>query len=185
VHTPSSTLPREPDESFLRRFLSGEPAAARTALRWARETAYFRGFGLTREEREDAVQDALAQVWTLAARPGFETRRGLRALLRTIVAARCVDRVRRRRRLAELGESLEDPAPRPDELALAADEGARLRLALIELDEPCREIIRLRFFEEVDYATLAAREGRSESALRGRLFACLKALRRRMRSAPA
>jgi RNA polymerase sigma-70 factor (ECF subfamily) len=185
VNTSSSTLSREPDDHFLRRFLAGEPAAVRTVVRWARETAYFRGFGLSKEDREDAVQDALAQVWTLAARPGFEPRRGLRALLRSVVAARCIDRVRRSRRLVELDESLEDSSPTPDERLAAGDESARLRLALIELDEPCREIIRMRFFEGLDYATIAERERRSESTLRVRLFGCIRAIRRRMLRARA
>jgi RNA polymerase sigma factor (sigma-70 family) len=180
VHTPSSTLPREPDDLFLRRFLSGEPSAVRTVVRWARETAYFRGFGLSREEREDAIQDALAQVWTLAARPGFELRHGLRAVLRAVVAARCIDRVRRKRKWVALDESLEDPSPTPHEALVAGDDSARLRLVLLELDEPCREIIRLRFFEGLDYATIAAREHRSESTLRVRLFGCLRAIRRRL-----
>jgi len=176
----SSTLPREQDDSFLRRFLSGEPAAVRTATRWARETAYFRGFGLTAEDREDAVQDALAQVWTLATRPGFELRQGLRAVLRTLVAARCVDRVRRRRKNVELDDSLADEAPTPHERLLARDERARLRAALLDLDPPCREIIRMRYFEDLDYAAIAEREGREESTMRVRLFNCLKAIRKRM-----
>lgn len=180
VTTPASSASHAHDESILRRFVSGEPAAARTATRWAREIASFHGFGLTREEREDAVQDALVQLWRLATRPGFEVRHGLRAVLRTIVAARCIDRVRRRRRTVEIDDSLADPAPAPLERLSAEEESARLRLALLGLDGPCREIIRARFFEGLDYATLAAREQRSESTLRVRLFTCLRALRRRM-----
>jgi len=185
VNPTAPTLAREQDDSFLRRFLAGEPAAARTVTRWARQTAHFRGYGLSREEREDAVQDAIAQLWTQALRPDFEIRRGLRAMLRTIVAARCIDRLRRRRRAAPLDESIRDPAPDAVERLAARDEGARLRRALLELDEPCREIVRLRFFEELDYATIAEREGRSESTLRVRLFHCIRALRSRLlRAAP-
>ena len=185
MNLPSSILSREPDDRFLRRFLSGEPAAVRTVMRWAREIAFYRGFGLTREEREDAVQDALAQVWTLATRPGFELRHGLRAVLRAIVAARCIDRVRRRRRTVEPNESLEDPSPGPHERVMEMDESARLRLALLELDGPCREIIRLRYFEGLDYAAIADREQRAPATLRVRLFNCIRALRRRMARPPA
>lgn len=178
------TSPDEPQEQrFLRRFLAGEPAAARTVLRWARETAHFRGFGLSAEEREDVAQDALAQLWSLGSRPGFELRRGVRAILRTIVSARCIDRVRRRRPTSEVDDALPDPAPDVAERFATEDERERLRRALIELDAPCREIVRLRFFEELDYATLAAREGRSESTLRVRLFHCLRRLRRRLQQA--
>jgi len=180
VNTPSSILPHEQDDHFLRRFLAGEPAAVRTVTRWARETAYFRGFGLSAEDRDDAVQDALAQVWTLATRPGFELRTSLRAVLRTLVAARCIDRVRRRRRQVELSDSLPDTAPSPSDRLIADDQSARLRRALLDLDEPCREIIRQRFFEGLDYATIAEREQRSESTLRVRLFSCLRAIRKRL-----
>jgi RNA polymerase sigma-70 factor (ECF subfamily) len=180
VNSPSSTLPREQDDGFLRRFLSGEPAAVRTVTRWARETAFFRGFGLSAEDREDAVQDALAQVWALATKPGFELRQGLRPVLRTLVAARCIDRVRRRRRQIDLDETLPDTAPSPADALIARDESARLRRALLELDGDCRDIIRQRFFEGLDYATLAAREQRSESTLRVRLFNCLRAIRKHL-----
>jgi len=178
--SPSSVLPREPDDSLLRRFLAGDRAASRTVMRWALDIAFFRGFGLSPEEREDAAQDALAQVWALANRPGFELRHGLRAVLRTLVAARCIDRVRRRRTTVVLDPEMEDTAPRPDADAIAHDESARLRLALLELSGACRDIIRMRFYEGLDYAAIAAREQRSASTMRVRLFGCLRAIRKRM-----
>jgi len=171
---------REDDVRLLRRFVAGERDAHRTLERWAREVAFFRGFGLTAEDRDDVVQDTLAGVWRAASRPDFELRHGTRALVRTIAAARCIDRLRRRRAQAPLDETLRDAAADPLERAVARDESARLRRALLALDAACRDIIRQHYFEDLSYADIAAREQRSESTMRVRMFNCMKAIRRRL-----
>lgn len=171
---------RDEDDRLLRRFVAGESAAHRVVERWAREIVTFRGFGLSLDERDDAVQDVVADVWRAASRHGFELRFGLKALVRTIASARCIDRLRRRRPHAELDESLPDPGPGPYEHALAADDRARLHWALHDLDEACREIIRLHFLEELGYSEIARIEERSEATMRVRMFNCIRAIRRRM-----
>ena len=171
------TWPLAADESLLRRFLAGQPAACRTVERWAREILVYRRLGLTREDREDVVQDVLAGVWRAAGRPGFALRHGLRALVRTITLARAIDRVRRRRPAGHLGEDLADPSPGPEALADRDRDRADLHAALETLDAPCREIIRLHFFESWPYARIAARTGRAEATMRVRMFHCLRALR--------
>jgi RNA polymerase sigma-70 factor (ECF subfamily) len=172
--------PGEDDLQLLRRFVAGETAAHRTIERWAREIVFFRGFGLSPDERDDAVQDTVAAVWRAASRTDFQLRHGTRALVRTVASARCIDRVRRRRAQAPLDPELRDPLPDPLARALASDESARLRWAILDLDEPCREIIRMHYFEDLSYAAIAAQEARSESTMRVRMFNCIKAIRKRV-----
>jgi RNA polymerase sigma factor (sigma-70 family) len=171
---------RDDEDRLLRRLVSGDAAACRTIERWAREIVFFRGFGLPADDRDDVVQETVAGVWRAASRPGFELSHGVRALVRTIAIARCIDRVRRRRPTVELAESIPDAAAGPYEQALASDERARLRLMLRQLGDDCREIIRMHYFENLNYAEIAAREQRSESTMRVRMFNCIRALRKRM-----
>jgi RNA polymerase sigma-70 factor (ECF subfamily) len=171
---------REDDDPLLRALIRGEISACRTVERWAREIVFFRGFGLSAEDRDDVVQETVAGVWRAAARPGFELNFGLRALVRTIAVARCIDHLRRRRPALELIESIPESAPGPYELALARDERARLRWALRHLGDECREIIRLHYFEELNYAEIAVREQRTESTMRVRMFNCIRSLRKRL-----
>jgi RNA polymerase sigma factor (sigma-70 family) len=166
------------DLHLLRRFVAGEAEAHRTIERWAREVVFFRGFGLTAEDRADAVQDTVAAVWRAASRADFELRHGTRALVRTVAAARCIDRLRRRRVQMPLDAEFPDSGRNPLEQLLASDASARVRAAILALDEPCREIIRLHYFEELHYAEIATREGRTESTMRVRMFNCLKAIRK-------
>ena len=177
---PIAAEPSVDDLALLRRLVAGDAGACRIVERWARETIAYRGFRLTAEDREDALQDTVAGVWSSASRSGFQLARGLRALVRTIAVARCIDRLRRARPTEEVRDSLQDALPGPLERLLASDEAARVRWAILELDERCREIIRLRFFEEQDYAQIAAREDRTESTMRVRMFNCMKAIRNRL-----
>ncbi len=177
---PSSPAPHEDDRSLTRRFAAGEAGACRLVERWARTVVYFRGFGFSPEERDDAVQDTLAVLWQLVARPDFQLTHGLRALIRTVASARCIDRLRRRRSQVEPDDSLLDPAPGPLERAVASDERTRLLLAVQSLGAACRELIRLHFLEGLAYAEIARREDRNESTLRVRMFQCMQSLRRRL-----
>jgi RNA polymerase sigma-70 factor (ECF subfamily) len=172
--------PREPDVHLLRRFVAGETDAHRTVERWAREVVFHHGLGLAAADQDDAVQDTIAALWRAASRPDFELRHGTRALVRTIAVARCIDRMRRRRIELPLDPQAPGASRDPLELAMANDESARVRRALLELDPPCREIVRLHYFEQLSYAEIAAREGRSESTMRVRMFHCMKAIRKRV-----
>lgn len=73
----------------------------------------------SKEEAEDAVQNALASAWI--ARTRLDPARGLSPFLMTITLNKCRDRLRRRKAAAFLGYGQEheitivgDPAPTPD-----------------------------------------------------------------------
>lgn len=176
----ASARPLESDERLLRRLLAGEPEACRRLEQWTNQILLYQRLGLSREEREDAVQDVLVGVLRAAGQPGFALRHGLRAFVRTLTLARAIDRVRRRRRVEPADESLPDPREGPEAGAERAAESAQLHAALAGLDARCRSIIRLHYFEDWPYARIAARENRSEATMRVRMFNCLRVLRERM-----
>lgn len=181
-HPAASAL--EADERLLRRFLAGEAEACRRLERWAHEILLYQRLGLTREEREDAVQDVLAGVWRAAGRPGFALRHGLRAFVRTVAIARAIDCVRRRRPAVAVDDALADHDAGPDARAESADDAARLHAALERLDPRCRSIIGLHYFEDWTYARIATLERRREATMRVRMFNCLRALRGFLGAAP-
>jgi RNA polymerase sigma-70 factor, ECF subfamily len=169
---------RSEDEALLRRFLAGDAAAHRTIAGWAREIVRFRPYGIPRDAHDDVVQSSLGQMWTACSRPDFELRHGVRAMIRTIVLARCVDHLRRRRPTVELEETLPDPAPGPEEATAASDHWSRVQRAIAQVDARCREIIRLHFLDGLAYAELAGRMGHAPATVRVRMFHCMKEIRR-------
>lgn len=180
----SRTLPPDADQVLLRRLVAGEPSACRTVEHWARAIVLYQRLGLTREDREDIVQEVVSSVWRAASQPDFAVRRSLHAFVRTVTLARAIDRVRRRRRLVPAGDTLADPGPGPAESAESTEASTQLYGALEALDPRCREIIRLHYFEDWPYARIAAQEGRSEATMRVRMFNCIRTLRSRLANEP-
>jgi RNA polymerase sigma-70 factor (ECF subfamily) len=134
--------------------------------------------------RNDADAEDLAQtavVRALAA--GAELREPERAkyyLLR-IVRNLATDQARSRSRMSiEPRATLPDVASaelEPEAVILRADARAFPRAAFAELPPAHQEILRLRFVEELDYETVAARLQTTEHAARQRVYRAMQALR--------
>ncbi len=155
----------------------GDDDACREVESWARDIIRFQSYGLSTEDQRDVLQDTLTGLWRAVGQPDFELRHGLKALVRRIATARCIDRLRRRRPETEVPESLPDPALDPYAQLLSSDMHARVRLAVQRLSESCRELIRRHFYEGVAYKVLADAEERAESTIRVRMFGCINKLR--------
>lgn len=167
-----------PDDRLLAEFRDGNPAAYRTVQGWIRDTLRRNPYGAHGDEVEDIVQQSLIALWRTCSRDGFRLQTGLKALTRTVVLARCIDRLRRKKAMVELDDSLLDPCRGPEERAVGTDEWSRVRRAVAELSEPCQELIRLHFLEGLSYREMAQRLDRAEVTLRVRMFQCMKQLRR-------
>ena len=116
-----------------------------------------------RGEAEDALQDVYVSLWTAAGRYD-PARASPRAWLATFARNRAIDRLRRRKRLAdaapvEAAEAIADEAPLADALLVADEERGRIHACLEALDEPQRGTIRTAFFGGLTYAELASRDG--------------------------
>jgi RNA polymerase sigma-70 factor (ECF subfamily) len=134
-----------------------------------------------RQEAEDVVQDTLVKAWKSRWRvrdPGK-----FPAWLSTIARHRARDLARRRR-----------PEPLPHDFESAemvgaetetADLGPHVQAALAQLPELHRVALTLRYFEELDYATIERTLGLTNGALRGILGRALGLMRKRLKPALA
>jgi len=66
--------------------------------------------------------------------------------------------------------------PAPDALLLRAECAAQMELALARLEEPCREIIQLRYFADLSYDELASELKLNPKTVSSRLSKCLDRL---------
>jgi len=113
-----------------------------------------------RAEAEEALQDTFVKLWHNAGRyqaNGFSPM----TWLITIARNTAVDR--KRRRATERGagqapaDSLADPAPGPEAMAMRASDRDRLVACFGELEPPRAEAVRRAYLEGETYADLAAR----------------------------
>jgi RNA polymerase sigma-70 factor (ECF subfamily) len=137
----------------------------------------------SREEAEDAVQDALIKAWK--SRWRVRDPEKLPAWLATIVRYRARDLARRRRTIplsATIDEAIE-PSLSVKINGLELDR--QLDSALAALPELHRAALTLRYFEEMDYRSIENILGLTDGALRGILGRALAALRKQLRPALA
>ncbi len=145
----------------------------------------------SREDVEEICQDAfLAVIKNIAS---FEGGSGLQTWIFRIAANKARD-YRDRQQAAkrgggqpvmslqeEIGENslpLQVPSslPTPDALLLRAECAAQLGLALERLEEPCREIIQLRYFADLSYDEIANALKLNPKTVSSRLSKCLDRL---------
>jgi RNA polymerase sigma-70 factor (ECF subfamily) len=127
---------------------------------------------------EDITQEVLVTFWErpLAYDPG---RGPLRAWLATIAHRRAVDHVRseERRKVSVVGPRLVDPDPAGlEEEVLAADEVARVRLAVTRLPGGLREVIELAYYRGRTYRQVADELGLPEGTAKSRIRLGLRQL---------
>ena len=143
-----------------------------------------------REEAEDAVQDAFIKAWKSRWRVRDAAK--FPAWLGTIVRYRARDLARKRKHVPE--RDLEGNAPSFPPSAVESGNPHKfespsvhrhLLNALGSLPETHRTAITLRYFEEMDYASIEKLLGLSNGALRGILGRALGTLRKQLRPALA
>lgn len=143
---------------------------------WIRELAR----KLVRDEsrRDDVVQDA----WVAALTTPRDRIGDLRAWLGGVIsnAVRFERRGEENRAHREHVASKSEATPPVDELIAQAELQKRLVELVLELDEPYRETLLLRFFKELSPQAIAKRTGVPASTVRNRLKRGLEKLRERL-----
>lgn len=141
---------------------------------------------LDKADAEEVVQDTFVRAHR-AITSKYSERQcrelALRAWLFRI--ARNLTRNKRRQKRYELEQQLSDSEReiRPvSGLSIVCSverkqELERLDRAILHLDDEARELILLRFIEEMSYGEIAETTGGSEASLRGKVFRALRALR--------
>lgn len=130
----------------------------------------------SRDDGDEIVQETFLRAWQQIAR--FRPDTNFAAWVMTIARFLCMARLKDAQRHpapASLGPQHEPPAaPLPDNLE-------RLRRACEKLPLPQREVIAMRFFDDLDYRTIAQITGDTEVALRSRLHDALEKLKTSMK----
>ena len=133
-------------------------------------------------DAEDAAQDALVKSWR--ALPRFRSREAFRPWLLHIVGNEARNRRRSSGRRAALvaragaAEASGGAAPSPEELAVAADERARLLAALDALSSDARDVLACRYLLELSEAETATALGVRPGTVKSRTARALEQLRR-------
>jgi RNA polymerase sigma-70 factor, ECF subfamily len=173
------------EHAIYRAAIHGDRDAFEMIIRSSSRSLFAIAYGIlqSREEAEDVVQDTLVKAWK--SRWRVRDPEKFPAWLSTIARHRARDLARRRR---------PEPLPHDFESAetVAAPTGtenvnldSEVQAALSQLPELHRMAVTLRYFEELDYATIERTLGLTNGALRGILGRSLGVMRRRLKPALA
>ena len=169
------------EHAIYRAAIHGDREAFEMIIRSSSRSLFAIAYGIlqSREEAEDVVQDTLIKAWK--SRWRIRDPEKFPAWLSTIARHRARDLARRRRPEQwphdfEFAETVE-PTINPEN----ADLNSEVHAALSQLPELHRMAVTLRYFEELDYATIEQTLGLTNGALRGILGRALGAMRRRLK----
>jgi len=169
------------EREVYRAAIHGDREAFEMIIRTQSRALFAIAYGIlqNREEAEDAVQDALVKAWK--SRWRLRDPEKFPAWLSMIARHRARD-VFRKRRTVPLSELPEIPG---SETPQTTTIDRHLDSALASLPELHRAAISLRYFEEMDYATIESRLGLTNGSLRGILGRALASMRKQLKPALA
>lgn len=133
--------------------------------------AYLVRLGLEQSQAEELAQEVMVAVWRKAA--SFDRRQAsVSTWIYRIARNRRIDLFRREKR-AELDAydpALQPSAPAaPDAGAEAADRETQVRLAMADLTEDQRDLVRAHFYEDLSHSQIAERMGMPLGTVKSRL----------------
>jgi RNA polymerase sigma-70 factor, ECF subfamily len=190
---------RSQDEALVRSCLNGSEAA------W--QEFYSRFIGLMRsvvkkryilckEDVEDVTQSAFVSLAT--ALKNFDYEQSLPRFVCVVTERVAIDQYRKRRAARRNSEDetthgteggrdvalqIESGFDLPDEQMERAEMASRLGAALKELDTSCRELLTLRYLNDLSYKEISEMVGASENTLTVQTRRCLEKLRTKFREA--
>jgi len=169
------------EREVYRAAIHGDREAFEMIIRTQSRALFAIAYGIlqNREEAEDAVQDALVKAWK--SRWRVREPEKFPAWLCMIARHRARD-VFRKRRTVPLSEIPETADTETTDTTML---DRQLHSALAGLPEIHRVAISLRYFEEMDYATIESRLGLTNGSLRGILGRALASMRKQLKPALA
>lgn len=168
------------EQGIYRAAIQGDRDAFEMIIRSLSRNLFAIAYGIlqNREEAEDVVQDTLVKAWK--SRWRVREPEKFPAWISTIARHRARD-LARRRRPEPLPHDFESAdVAGPTETA-SAELDSEVQAALSQLPELHRTAVTLRYFEDLDYATIEQTLGVSNGALRGILGRALGVMRRRLK----
>src|SRR5947209_3976366 len=171
------------EREVYRAAIHGDREAFEMIIRTQSRALFAIAYGIlqNREEAEDAVQDALVKAWK--SRWRVRDPEKFPAWLCMIVRHRSRDVFRKRCPVTDKnleGHALSCPTP-PGSDTTVTDQ--QLHSALAALPEVHRSALMLRYFEEMDYASIEKLLDLTNGALRGILGRALASLRKQLKPA--
>lgn len=177
------------DEELIAAAARGEEDAFNELVaRYLREVYSF-AFRLVgvREEAEDISQETFVKVWKNLKKYDITSSKFKTWLMR-IARNTCVDHLRKRQNIPfsdfdtdegenALTESLTDEAPLADELVALSQDAVMLERAMKELSPRAREVLLLRYQDELSFPEVAAITGSSQNTVKSRHRRALHQLR--------
>ena len=163
--------------------IKGDRDAFEMIIRTHSRTLFAIAYGIlqNREEAEDVVQDSLIRAWKTRWR--VRDPQKFPAWLTTIARHRAHDFLRKRKTVPLEGHALS--CPTSTDVADTTEVDQQLHSALAALPELHRAALTLRYFEEMEYATIENTLGLTNGALRGILGRALATMRKQLRPALA
>ena len=172
------------EQAIYRAAIQGDREAFEIIIRSLSRNLFAIAYGVLqdRQEAEDVVQDTLVKAWK--SRWRVRDPEKFPAWISTIARHRARD-LARRKRPEPLPADLESASVDTDAGHTTPDFDAEVQTALAQLPELHRAAVTLRYFEELDYATIEQTLGLSNGSLRGILGRALGAMRRKLKPALA
>ena len=124
-------------------------------------------------EAEDAAQEAFVRVYRRLGT--YDPSRKLSSWMLTIASHYCIDRLRRRRinwiSVEELlpWHPLTSDADSPEETVIEGESRAQVRRLLQSLPAEDRQVVALRYWQDLSYTEIAEITGATESSVKSRL----------------
>lgn len=168
------------DSEIIQRIAAGDKAAMRLFFERYQTPlfAFLRGRGADAQTADDAVQDAMLDVWRTANR--FEGRANAKTWLFTIGRNKMIDRIRKSSRLSPVEDMPETPddSPSAEAILIASDDASRVKSCLAKLKPHHMTAIRLAFYEDLTYAQISSIEEVPEGTIKARIYHAKKLLLR-------
>jgi len=158
------------DNTELRRLMTAVAGEDKLAFESLYNMTVDRLFGLalricqSRDLAEDVLSDVYLQVWQQADQY-IPDRGSVMAWLSIICRSRALDRVRKRQRVAEKEEAVEnhvveDSAMVAQDLLVAVEQDSALHDALLGLDAASRQLLALAYFKDYSHSELSQLTGK-------------------------
>ncbi len=179
------------DEALMGRLQAGDrEALADLVVRYQQDMFRFCLHYVKDVDRaKELAQETFIRVYVARAR--FDVERKFRPWLLCIARNLCLNDLKRKKTVTlesfeEYAASIKDEAADlhlhsnaegPADQAIEGERFAALRAMLAELDEESRELVRLRFFEQLPARDIAEVMGSTEGAIRTRLHRVLRRMR--------
>lgn len=182
------------DRQLVAQSLRGRPDAFGELVRRHQAAVYNVAYRIVGERQEalDAAQDTFVRAYR--ALRSFDQERPFGPWIGRIATNVALASVQRRRSLvvpwprraprpgdeSAAGAGVPDPAEGPEGAYLAAEQGARLRRAILALPPHYRAVVELRHFQELSYEEIAAALAIPLSDVKSHLFRARRLLRERL-----